>query len=322
MKAIVSSQYGPPEVLELKEVPKPSPKANEIMVKIHSTAVNDYDWSWVRGKPAIYRLLFGLAKPKQRIPGMELSGVVEETGTNTGKFKAGDKVYGDTSDFGFGSFAEYICINEKALTQMPENMSFEDACTIPHASMLAIQGLRDLGNIQNGMKVLLNGGGGGVGFFALQIAKTFDCEVTGVDTGKKLNIMKELGYDHVIDYRKEDFTRSGQRYDLILDCKTNRWPFAYMRALKKDGKYITVGGYLPRLFAGLLLSPLISLLSGKGFKLLSLKANRDLEYINKLYEAGKLKCVIDGPYPLSEAASAVRCFGEGKHTGKVVLRVI
>lgn len=321
MKAIVFTKYGAPDVLQLKEMPKPSPGEEEVLVKIHATAVNDYDWSMVRGKPYLYRLMFGLWKPKKQIPGMELSGTVEAVGKNVRAFQVGDAVFGDISEYGFGSFAEYLCIHEKALVLKPAAMSFEEAAAIPHASLLAYQGLVEIGKIQKGQQILINGAGGGVGTFGLQLAKLYDAEVTGVDTGNKLGMMQSIGFDHVIDYKKEDFTKNGQRYDLILDAKTNRSIFSYARSLKPNGTYVTVGGYLSSLLQLLMLKPLLSASSEKRFHILALKPNKDIAYINELFEAGKLKTVIDGPYTLSQTPEAVQYFGEGKHQGKVVISV-
>ena len=321
MQALTFTRYGPPEkVLSIQDLPQPTPKENEVLVKIHATAVNDYDWSLVRGKPYIYRLMFGLFKPKNPVPGMELAGTVEAVGPGVRKFTTGNAVMGDTSDHAFGTFAEYLCVHEDALTHKPENMSFEEATAIPHASLLALQGLRDLGGIQAGQKVLLNGAGGGVGTLGLQLAKDLRCEVTGVDTGKKLETMRELGFDHLIDYKQEDFTRNGQHYDLILDCKTTRSPFAYLRSLSPNGKYVTVGGNLWRLLQLVLLRRILKALFKKDLKILPLKANKGLDYILELYQHGKLSCTIDGPYPLQEAPRLFQYFGEGKHTGKVVVK--
>jgi NADPH:quinone reductase-like Zn-dependent oxidoreductase len=320
MKALVFTKYGSPEVLQLKKIAKPTPKENEVLVKIHTTAVNDYDWSLVKGKPYLLRLLYGILRPKHQIPGMELAGTVEALGTNANSFKIGDAVYGDISEYGFGSFAEYVCINEKALTLKPEKMSFEEAAAISHAAMLAMQGLVDIGEIKKGAKILINGAGGGVGTFGLQIAKLYDAEVTGVDTGDKLKMMKELGFDNIIDYKKEDFTKNKQRYDLILDAKTTRSTFQYLRVLNPNGKYVTVGGYLNRLFPLIILKPLISIISKKSVHIVALKPNKDLEYINELFSAGKIKPVIDGPYKLSEVSRLIQYFGEGKHQGKIIIK--
>jgi len=319
MKAIVHNKYGPPEVLQLKEVEKPTPKENEVLVKVIATAVNDYDWSMVRGKPYLYRLMFGIIKPKRKITGMELAGVIEALGTNATSFKVGNEVYGDISGYGFGSFAEYICINEKALKLKPGEMSFEQAASIPHASMLAVQALIDIGKVQKGEKILINGAGGGFGTFGLQIAKLFSTQVTGVDTGDKLEMMKSIGFDHIIDYRKEDFTKNGQRYVLILDAKTNRSTFNYLRSLSPNGRYVTVGGTTSRLLQAFFLGPIIHRFSKKNIRIVALKPNKDLDYINELFEEGKINPVIDGPYKLSEVPEAIRYFGEGKHKGKVVI---
>ena len=320
MRALVFTKYGSPEVLQLKEIAKPTPKENEVLVKIHATAVNDYDWSMIRGKPYLYRLLYGILKPKHQIAGMELAGTIEALGPNANSFKIGDAVYGDISQYGFGSFAEYVCINEKALTLKPVKMSFEEAAAIPHAAMLAVQGLLDIGQLQKGQKILINGAGGGMGTFGLQIAKLYDAEVTGVDTGGKLKMMKELGFDYIIDYKKEDFTKNKQCYDLILDAKTTRSTFRYLRALNPNGKYVTVGGYLNRLIPIIILKPFISIISKKRVHMVALKPNKDLEYINELFSVGKIKPVIDGPYKLSEVPGLIQYFGEGRHKGKIIIK--
>ncbi len=322
MRALVFTKYGSPEVLQLKEIAKPTPEENAVLIKIHATAVNDYDWSLIRGKPYLLRLLYGILRPKHQIPGMELAGTIEELGANVNLFKIGDAVYGDISEYGFGSFAEYVCINEKALTLKPDKMSFEEAAAISHAAMLAMQGLIDIGEIKKGQKILINGAGGGVGTFGLQIAKLYDAEVTGVDTGNKLKMMKELGFDHIIDYKKEDFTKNKRRYDLILDAKTTRSTFQYLRVLNPNGKYVTVGGYLIRLIQVLILKPWISVFSNKRVHIVALKPNKDLEYINELFSAGKIKPVIDGPYKLGEVPGIIQYFGEGKHIGKIIIKTL
>ena len=252
---------------------------------------------------------------------MELSGTIESLGKNVSSFDVGDAVYGDISAYGFGSFSEYICIHEKALDLKPDKMTFEEAASIPHASMLACQGLIDFGKIQKGQQILINGGGGGVGTFGLQIAKLYDAEVTGVDTGNKLKMMKSIGFDHLIDYKKKDFTKNGECYDLILDAKTNRSAFAYARSLKSNGKYVTVGGKPISLLKLQILKRLISTFSAKRLYIAILKSNKDFAYINELFETGKIKPVIDGPYKLSQVPKAIQHFGEGKHQGKVVITV-
>ncbi len=322
MKAIIQSKYGPPEeVLRVEEFPKPTPKEHEVLVRIHAATINDYDWSMSTGKPQLYRLLFGLSKPKNPIPGMELAGTIEAVGDKVSLFQVGDEVYGDTSDYGFGTLAEYLCIHEKSLVKKPKQMSFEDASSLPHASMLAYQALFEKGNLQAGQTLLINGGGGGVGTLGLQLAKSLGVEVTGVDTGPKLEMMKSLGFDEVIDYRKEDFTRNGKHYDLILDCKTTRSPRSYLRSLEPNGTYVTIGGHLGRLMQMFLSIPILNRTTNKSLKILGLKPNKDLDKINELYLEGKIKCVIDGPYPLEKTPWAVQYFGEGKHSGKVVIRI-
>jgi len=321
MKAILFEAYGLPKaVLKLKELAKPIPKENEVLIKIYATAINDYDWSMVRGKPYLYRLMFGLLKPKYKTPGMELAGLVEDIGLNVKKLKVGDAVFGDISKYGFGTFAEYISINEDSVIKKPDELSFEIATAIPHASALALQALRDVGKIKNGQKILINGGGGGVGTIGLQLAKLSNCQVTGVDSHEKFDMMKSLGFDHVIDYKKVDFTKTGEQYDLILDCKTNKSPFSYLKALKPNGKYVTIGGKLINLLTVLFLSIPIHLLSTKKLKILSLKPNEGLDYICELLKQNKITSEIDGPYPLEDTPRLIQYFGDGQHKGKIVIK--
>ena len=319
MKAIVMERYGTPDVLEQRDVAKPTPKAHEVLVRVHATSVNDWDWEMLRGTTFITRILNGLFTPKVRIIGCDIAGRVEAVGKNVKAFQPDDEVYGDLSGSGFGAFAEYACAPEAALAQKPPRMTFEQAAAIPQAGMLAVQGLIDLGRLRSGQKLLLNGAGGGVGTFALQIAKLYDVEVTVVDKACKLDMLRAMGADYVIDYLKEDFTRHGKRYDLILDVKTNRSPFAFARALNPTGTYVTVGGSIPRLLQALVLSPLISRLSDKHLRIVGLKQNKDLAYMNELFEAGNLVPVIDGPYKLADLPEAIRLFGTGDHKGKIIV---
>lgn len=320
MKAFIQTNYGPPEQLILTEVPVPLPKAGEVLVKIHSSAVNDYDLAMVTGNPRIYRLLYGLWRPKHPIPGMELSGTVASVGPGESRFMPGDEVYGDLSDHGFGTYAEYVCVKQEALVPKPAEMSFDEAAAIPHATMLAWQGLVEIGKLQSGERLLLNGGGGGVGTFALQMAKHIGAHVTGIDTGDKLANMTELGFDEVIDYKQEDFTRSGRQYDLILDCKSSRSPFALRRALTKGARYVTVGGTVPSLLQVLFFGWLVRLFTGKSMRIVALKPNRDLDSVRDLFVRGKLVCVIDGPHSMKDAPALLRRFGEGRHCGKIVMQ--
>ena len=275
MKAIVATKYGPPEVLQLREVEKPTPKDDEVLIKVHAASVNDWDWALMRGKPFVIRLLFGgVLKPKVNILGVDIAGQVEAVGRNVKKFQPGDEVFGDISECGFGGFAQYVNARENALTLKPANMTFEEAAAIPHAAMLAVQGLIDKGQIQQGQKLLINGAGGGVGTFGIQIAKLYGVEATGVASSGKLDMLGSMGFDHVIDYKQEDFTKNGQSYDLILDAKTNRSIFAYARSLSPKGTYVTVGGSMTRLFQALILGPWISIFSKKNIRILSLKPNK------------------------------------------------
>jgi NADPH:quinone reductase-like Zn-dependent oxidoreductase len=319
MKAIVYSKYGTPDVLELKEVDKPIAKENEVLIKVHAVSINDWDLGLLQGD-LINRLINGLFKPKIKILGSDIAGRIEAVGKNVKKFRIGDEVYGDLSGR-WGGFAEYSCAHENELALKPISMSFEEAAAIPQAAMLAIQGLRDKGQIHSGQKLLINGAGGGVGTFAVQIAKLYRVEITGVDSSEKFNMMRSIGFDHVINYRQEDFTKNGHCYDLILDVKTNRSISDYARALCPDGTYVTVGGSMVRLFQALILAPWISMISKKKIRIVGLKPNKDLAYMNGLFEAGKVKPVIDGPYRFDEVPEAFRHFGKGAHKGKVVINV-
>ncbi|MGD1897538.1 MAG: NAD(P)-dependent alcohol dehydrogenase [Phormidesmis sp.] len=320
MKAIVLTQYGSASDLELKDVAKPTPNEHEVLVKVHATSINDWDWCLVRGTPFYIRLLCGLLKPNIQIPGAEIAGEVEAIGQNVTKFQPDDAVYGDISECGFGGFAEYVCVPETALAAKPESMSFVEAAAIPHAAMLAVQGLVDEGQLQPGQTVLINGAGGGVGTLGVQIAHEIAGEnVTGVDYASKFDSMHSAGFAKTIDYTQTDFTQRPQRYDLILDTKTNRSIFKYLRVLNSRGTYVTVGGLTPRLLQAFLLGPIIRLLSGKNVRIVNLKPNKDLAYINNLFKAGKLKPIVDGPYSLSEIPKWLQYFGKGKHKGKVVI---
>jgi len=320
MKAIVYTKYGTPDALQFKEVAKPAPRDDEVLIRVHAVSINDWDWGLLQGVPLANRLNNGLLKPKNKILGSDIAGRVETLGKSAKRFKPGDEVYGDLSGR-WGGFAEYVCACESSLSLKPPGMSFVEAAAIPQAAMLAVQGLLDKGQIRQGQKLLINGAGGGVGTLGVQIAKLHGVQVTGVDSSGKLDMLRTMGFDQVIDYTKEDFTRSGQCYDLILDVKTNRSVFAYTRALCPHGVYVTVGGSTVRLLQALLLGPWISLITKKRIRMVLLKPNKDLAYMNELFEAGKLKSVIDGPYKLSQLPEAMRHFGQGNHKGKVVIVV-
>jgi NADPH:quinone reductase-like Zn-dependent oxidoreductase len=322
VKAVTLPRYGSPEVLTLKDVPQPQPQPGQVCVRIHATSINDWDWSMVRGKPHVYRLLYGLFKPRTTIPGAEVAGTIESLGADVTRFKVGDRVYGDLSDGSFGGFAEYVCVPETALALMPERMSFVQAAATPHAAMLALQGLVDVGKIRQGERVLVNGAGGGVGLFAVQIAKEYGCKVTGVDRDFKLDALTALGYDEVIDYRLTDFTQGESRFDLILDAKTTRSPWRYLKPLRPGGRYVTVAGHLPKLLQILFFSLVLKLAgSKKRLGILALKPNKGMEHIHRMFESRGLKTLIDGPYMLEEIPRALERFGKGDHVGKIVITV-
>lgn len=321
MKAVVLRRYGSPSDLHLEEVPRPEPRDDEVLIRVRATTVNDYDWAIVRGRPRLYRLIFGLVRPRVKVLGAEVSGTVEATGKDVERFRPGDHVYGDISEAGFGGFAEHVCVPERALSIKPPGMTFEQASALPHAAMLALQGLVDVGRIRQGERVLINGAGGGVGTLGVQIAKQHGAEVTGVDRGFKLDALRSIGFDCVVDYERQDITRGGERYDLILDVRTSRSPLRYLEALRPGGRYVTVGGQLPRLFQILCAKPFVSLASGKSLHIVTLKPNKDLGYVNDLFEASGLEPVIDGPYPLRSVGEAIQRFGDAKHIGKIVITV-
>lgn len=321
MKAIVLPRYGAANVLQLREIAKPEPARGQVLVKVRASAVNDWDWCFTRGKPYVYRLIFGLARPKVKVLGAEVAGTVESVGEGVQQLRPGDHVYGDLSEVGFGGFAEYVCVDGRCLAKKPANMSFEQAAAVPHAAMLALQGLVDIGRIQPGEKVLINGAGGGVGMFGVQIAKRYGAEVTGVDSAPKSSALRSLGFDHVLDYQKHDFTRSGRQYDLILDAKTTRSPFRYMHALTPGGRYVTVGGEVSRLLQLACAGPAIAALYRKQARIVALKPNKDLAYMNQMFEATGLRVAIDGPYPLCDVPKALQRFGDAEHIGKIVISV-
>jgi NADPH:quinone reductase-like Zn-dependent oxidoreductase len=320
MKAIVYEEYGTPEVLQLKAVAKPTPKHDEVLVKVHAASVNYIDWQVLRGESFLLRLMNGLLKPKHKILGDDVAGRIEAVGANIKQFQPGDEVFG-ISDF--DAFAEYSCVKEDYLGLKPANISFEEAAAVPETASTALLGLRVNGQIQPGQKVLINGASGGVGTFAVQIAKYFGAEVTGVCSTSKLDILGSIGADHVVDYTQEDFTKSGQRYDLIFDVAAYRSIFDYRRALAPEGVYIFAGGSMAGFFQAMLLGPLISMIGNK--KLDSLgwaKPNqKDFAFLTDLLETGKIVPVIDRCYPLSEVPDALRYYGGGHARGKVVITV-
>jgi NADPH:quinone reductase-like Zn-dependent oxidoreductase len=322
MKAIVYTKYGSPDVLQLKEVAKPFPKEDEVLVKVHATSLNAADFETLRGT---WSARFGgPLRPQHKILGSDIAGRVKAVGRNVKQFQPGDDVWGDLSfPYGFGTFAEYVSVSEAALALKPASMTFEEASTYPQAAIISLQSLRDKGQIQPGQKVLINGAGGGMGSFAVQIAKYYGAEVTGVDSTLKLDLLRSLGADHVIDYTQEDYTKSGQRYDLILDVVAHRSVFDYSRALSPDGIFLIVGGSLATFLQVVLLGALISRTGNKKLGLNAYEPNNreDLAFLTELFEAGKVVPVIDRRYPLSEVPDALRYLEEGQALGKVVIVV-
>jgi NADPH:quinone reductase-like Zn-dependent oxidoreductase len=320
MKAIVRYQYGSPDVLKLEEVDKPTPNDDEVLVKIHAVSINGSDREGLMGKP-LYARIGGLRKPGYPILGSDIAGRVEQAGKNITQFKPGDEVFGEIPGY-HGGFAEYACVPEKTLVRKPASLTFEEAAAIPQGAMLALYGIREKGQVQPGQQVLINGAGGSAGSFAVQLAKLHGAEVTGVDNAFKLDFLRSLGADHVIDHTRQDFTKTGKQYDLILDLIAHRSVFAYRRALKPGGTYFFVGGSLGTLFQILFLGPWIKRSTGKNIRILMVpQNNKDLIAIMELFEAGKIVPVIDRRYSLREVPEALRYVAEGRARGKVVITV-
>ena len=321
MKAIVYHKYGPPDVLELKEVEKPTPKDNEILIRVHSSSVNGGDWHLLRGTPFFVRIFTGLWKPKNKILGADVAGRIESVGRNAKRFQPGDAVFGDISGGGwggYGGFAEYVCAAEEGLTLKPASMTFEEAAAVPQAAVIALQSLRYKGQIRPGQQVLITG----AGTFAVQIAKSYGAEVTGVDSTRKLDLMRSIGADHVIDYTREDFTENRGRYDLIVDLAAYHPIFDCMRALSAKGIYVQAGGSTVQMMQAIFLGPWISMTASKKMGYLTHRPNtEDLIFVKNLLEEGKAAPVIDRHYSLSEVAQAIRYCEEGHALGKVVIAV-
>jgi NADPH:quinone reductase-like Zn-dependent oxidoreductase len=331
MRAIVQTEYGSTDMLRLEEVNQPIVSDNGVLVRVHAASVNAGDWHLMRGTPFFIRLMFGgLLKPKIKILGFDIAGRVEAIGKDVTQFQPGDEVFGDLSECGFGAFAEYVCATAAALVLKPANTSFEEAATVPGAALTALQGLQNFGQIQAGQKVLINGASGGVGSFAVQIAKALGAEVTAVCSTKKMDRVRSLGgavgaslgADHVIDYTQTDFTQTGQQYDLILDAAAYRSVFDYLPVLTPDGTYVLVGGSTAQFFQVMLLAPWISRISRRKVKCLATKPNQaDLTTLKDLLEAGKIVPFIDRRYNLSEVPAAIRYLEQRQVMGKVAISV-
>lgn len=323
MKAIVYEEYGPPDVLHLKEVDKPAPGEDEVLIQIHAASINSRDWRLMRANPFFIRLMGGgLLKPKNTILGADMAGRVEAVGRNVNQFRPGDDVFGWLSRHGGSTFAEYACAGEDEIARKPANLSFEQAAAVPLAALTALQGLRDKGNLQQGKKVLIHGASGGVGTFAVQIARCFGAEVTGVCSTRNLDMVRSLGAEHVIDYEKEDFTRSGQRYDLILAVNGYHPISDYLRALSPEGMYVVAGGSMLQLFQAALQGRRGSKTGRRKTHVVSLvQSQKDLVLMKELLESGKIAPVIDGCYPFGETAEAFRYFETVHPRGKVIIMV-
>ena len=325
MKAIVYEKYGPPDVLQLKEVEKPTPKDDEVLIKVHAASANPADWHLLRATPFLARLAVGLLKPKYKILGSDIAGRVDAVGRNVKQFHPGDEVFGDRFACGWGGFAEYVAVAENRIALKPANLTFEEAAAVPLAAFTALQGLRDKGQIQSGQKVLINGASGGVGTFAVQIAKSFGAEVTGVCSTRNLDMVRSIGADHVIDYTQEDFTKNGQTYDLIYCAVGNRSAADYKRALNPNGICVVAGftTMSHMLFQVVFLGAWVSMTGSKKIGAMGtvIPNKEDLVFIKELLETGKVVPVIDRRYPLSETAEAIRYLEEGHAQGKVVITV-
>ncbi len=319
MKALVRDRYGTPDELEIRELKRPVPQARQVLVRVHACSINDWDWGLLREPTIPFRR--DVVRPV--ILGSDVAGTVEAVGAGVQRFRVGDEVYGDLCGRGgWGGFAEYVCASENLLTPKPARMSFEQAAALPQAGQLAVQALLAGGPLRHGLRILINGAGGGVGTIGVQVAKQHNVEVTGVDNAAKLDMMRRIGFDHVIDYRQEDFASGERLYDLIVDTKTSRSPFVHARALAPNGTYATVGGESMRLLLKtLVVGPWIRLTKKRRVGLIALKPNRDIPYLSECFEAGKLVPVIDGPYRLADAREAFRRFGSGDYLGKIVIAI-
>lgn len=322
MKAVIQTRYGAPsEVLALEEVEKPAPRDDEVLIKVQASSVTYGDLAAVEGKPLIARLSLGIREPKIKTPGKDVAGLVDAVGSKVSRFKVGDKVFADLSESGWGAYAEYVSAPEDVLVQMPGNLSFEEAAAVPESGVAALQGLKDKGQIQPGQKVLIYGASGGIGTFAVQIAKSFDTEVNGVCSTRNIDLVNSLGADHVIDYTQEDFTQNEETYDLILATAGYRSIFDYRRALAAGGRYVATGGEMAQIFQPMLLGPFLSS-EGRKMTNLAMKPDKeDLTFLKELIEAGSVSPIIDKSYPLNQLSDALEYYGEGRSRGKVVLTI-
>jgi NADPH:quinone reductase and related Zn-dependent oxidoreductases len=316
MKAIVYTRYGSPSNFHLAEVEKPVPGDNQILIKVKAASVNSYDWRHLRANPFFIRIMVGgLFKPKHRILGADIAGTIEAVGSNVTQFKPGNDVFGEGS---YGGFAEYVCADENKFILKPDNLTFDEAAAVPMAALTALQGLRDKGKIQAKQKVLINGASGGVGTFAVQIARSFGAEVTAVCSTSKMDLVRSLGADNVIDYTKDDVTKNSQKYDLILDTAAHRSVSGYKKILNPDGVYVLVGGSMSRIIQVMFKSK--SGVKNIGTMVASIN-QKDLLFLAELLKSGKIKSIIDKRFPLADTAEAFRYYEAGHTRGKIVITV-
>jgi NADPH:quinone reductase-like Zn-dependent oxidoreductase len=320
VKAVVYARYGPPEMLRLADVPTPAPKNDEVLVKVHAVSINRSDWETLRGKP-MYSRIGGPFRPRHHVLGSDIAGRVEAAGPAATLFRPGENVFADILSQ-MGGFAEYVSVPQRVLAALPPGMSYEQAAALPQAGAIALQGIRDKGQVRPGQSVLINGAGGGAGMYAVQLAKLAGAEVTGVDNAEKLEFVRSLGADHVIDYTREDFTRAGHGYDLILDLAGYRPAWAYRGSLNPRGRYLYVGGSVATLLQVLLLGPVIGRARRSKMRVLAVRLGAQrLAPLVQLLQAGKITTTIDRRYRLSQVPDALRYLGEGHAKGKVIVVV-
>ena len=325
MKAVVLTQYGSADVLQVRDIDKPTPKADEVLIKIHASSINAADKYIMSGSPFLVRLMTGgiLNPPKNKVLGADVAGIVDAVGADVKQFKVGDEVFADMSGVASGGYAEYATVPEKITVLKPSNISFEQAASVPLAAVTALQGLRDYGNISAGQKVLINGASGGVGTFAVQIAKFYGTEVTATCSTSKVEMVRSIGADHVIDYTQEDFTKNGQAYDLIFDIAAYRSPAEYKSSLTPQGKYVLAGGSIPRIFQVMLFGKWFSRNSQQTITGFTANPSQDdLAFMSNLLESGKVVPVIDRCFTLEQTAEAMRYFEAGHTQGKVVISIV
>jgi NADPH:quinone reductase-like Zn-dependent oxidoreductase len=323
MKAVVRDEYGSPNVLRFEDVAKPVPGDGEVLVRVHAASLNTADLDLLRGRPVMARIGIGLLRPKHRLLGLDVAGRVEAIGTNVTSLQPGEDVWADLFSFGLGAFSEFVCASESAFSRKPPSLTFEAAATVPHSAVLALQGLRGKGEIQPGQRVLIIGAGGCVGPFAIQIAKASGAEVTGVDHTGKLDLMRSAGADHVIDYTREDFTRNGVKYDLILDIVDQHSVLHYRRSLSPRGRYVLIARNLSGFFQAFLLGGWISLIGSKRMGIFMWNPNKkqDLEFLSDLLERGQIKPLIDRTFELSEVSEGLSYLEDGRARGKVTIQL-